>query len=133
MPAATRPSAPSAASTPPVGSSSSATQQGEGDQGDDDEGFHRLDYPLSQSRVARNVGCPVRSRLVGVLALLEEDELAGAVVEGGVGEAAAAPSVGDLFVGVGVARVGDGRLARKVAAASSESSELTPRKATCLP
>ena len=45
---------------------------------------------------------------MGVGALLEVDELAGAVVEGGVGEAeGGVERVGDLLVGVGVAGVGD--------------------------
>src|SRR5258707_64294 len=48
---------------------------------------------------------------MGVGALLQVDELAGAVVEGGVGEAeGGAEGVGDLLVGVGVAGVGDRRI-----------------------
>src|SRR3984885_4690687 len=107
MPAAISPVTPSAASTPPVGSSSSAKSRTKPTRAMTTKAsILRL---CALQRVASNVR--FEFGVVGVGALLEVDELAGAVVEGGVGEAeAGAERVGDLPVGVGVAGVGERRL-----------------------
>ena len=90
-PAPTRPRAPRIASTPPVGSSSSDDEQGDGDQRDQDKWVHAADYPLSQSPAsAQRSMSASQFVLVGVLTLFEKDELTLAVVEGGVGKAAKA-------------------------------------------
>src|SRR4029077_1319192 len=110
-PPAIRPAAPSAASTPPVDSNNSASSSPTPINATTTKrSILRLSaFGGGAERVAFDVG-PQR-RLVGVGALFEVDELAAAIVEGGVGDPLrAAERVGDLLVRVGVARVGDRRL-----------------------
>src|SRR6478672_2946787 len=104
MPPATSPAAPSAASTPPVGNSSSASSSAKPARAmTTNASIARLS---ALERVAAHVGFQLG--VLGVGTLLEVDELAFTVVEGGVGEAAvAAERVEDLFAGIAVAGVGD--------------------------
>src|SRR5215213_6931863 len=110
-PAPTSPSAPSTASTPPVGSSSSATSSAMAISAIRTKAsMPRLSaFAVGGERTPLDVGPQLA--LLGVRALLEIDQLTLAVIEGRVGKAeAGAEALFDVLVGVGVARVGDGRL-----------------------
>src|ERR1700755_4943 len=109
-PAATSPAAPIAASTPPVGSSSSASSR--------PRAMRAMRTNVSTlrlsalQRVAAHVG--FEFGVLGVRALFELDQLARLVVEGGVGKAAeAAERFDQPFAGIDVAGVGHRLLAQE--------------------
>src|SRR5215204_5615940 len=113
-PPATRPRAPSTASRPPVGSSSSESRSATPISATTTKkSIARLSAPAT--RRAQRVALDVRAEggLVGVLARLEEDELSAGVIERGARKDAAADAAGDLLVGVGVAGVGNGSLSEE--------------------
>src|SRR4051794_37181329 len=109
MPPAIKPSAPSPARTPPVGSSISATRRTKPSRAR----MTKASMPrLSAFAVlaAERVGAEVlfEGLLVGVLAPFQVTEVAPAVVVGGVGEAARdVDALGDVLVGVREAGIGD--------------------------
>src|SRR3954468_22052578 len=111
IPATIRPIAPSTASTPPVGSSSSASSRRTAIAAiRTNASMLRLSaFAFVGKRAALDVG--PQFALVRVRALLEVDELPLTVVEGGVRIAeAGAEALFYVLAGVRVAGVGDGRL-----------------------